>query len=371
MDDLLAIPEPARRLTRITPLLSVGPLGCHLKLESLQRTGSFKLRGAALKLARLSPLERLAGVVAASAGNHGLGVACAARAFGLHARVVVPVGAPRIKREGISQFGAEVLQRGETYDEAERTARALALRRDAIFISPFDDTDIIEGNGIWLAQEILVQRPGLRQIVIPIGGGGLAAGLCTEMAAHGVRVVGVQPRVNCAMMESLRQGRALVEYHGGKTLCEGLEGAVGWRNFRAVRQHIDRIELVEEEQVVGAVVYAFRKLGLVVEASAAVVVAAVLSGQVSTSADTVLIITGGNIDQEVLDAWLAGGGLAPRAPSATPAASDGPAAAAAPPALSDEEAALLASARTPPAVSAPATPANEDPASAKTPPASR
>jgi threonine dehydratase len=115
----------------------------------------------------------------------------------------------------------------------------------------------------------------------------------------------VQPKANCAMAESLRLGKALVEYHGQKTVCEGLEGAVGYRTFRAVRQHVERVELVEEEAVKDAVVFAFRKLGLVVEASAAVGIAAVRTGQLAADASTVLVITGGNIDAELLDGWLA------------------------------------------------------------------
>lgn len=302
---MLRVPDVVRRLCRVTPLVFAPPLGCQLKLESLQRTGSFKLRGAALRLARLPLLDRSAGVIAASAGNHGLGVACAAQAMDIPARVVVPEDAPRIKREGISSFGAEVVRHGASYDEAEHLARQMAQEEDAIFVSPFDDTDVIEGNGAWLAQEILEQRPGIAQVVIPIGGGGLAAGMTAELAAEGVRVVGVQPRANCAMAESLRVGRALVDYRGERTLCEGLEGSVSHRTFRAVRQHIDRIELVEEDQIRDAVVFAFRKLGLVVEASAAVVIAAVRSGQVAVDERTVLVITGGNVDADLLDGWLA------------------------------------------------------------------
>ncbi|MCS6914864.1 MAG: pyridoxal-phosphate dependent enzyme [Myxococcales bacterium] len=308
---MLRIPDVVRRLCRVTPLVFAPPLGCLLKLESLQRTGSFKLRGAALRLARLPLLDRAAGVIAASAGNHGLGLACAAQAMNIPVRVIVPEDAPRIKREGISSFGAEVVRYGASYDEAEQLARQMAQEEEAIFVSPFDDTDVIEGNGAWLAQEILQQRPGITQVVIPIGGGGLAAGMTAELVAEGVRVVGVQPRANCAMAESLRAGRALVDYRGGRTLCEGLAGSVSHRTFRAVRQHIDRIELVEEDQIRDAVVFAFRKLGLVVEASAAVVIAAVRSGQVTVDERTVLLISGGNVDADLLDSWLAGeaGGL--------------------------------------------------------------
>lgn len=302
----MSIPDEARRLCRVTPLVYAGPLGCFLKLESLQATGSFKLRGAAVKLARLAPEARARGVVAASAGNHGLGVARAAAALGIAATVVVSRGAAAVKRAGIARLGAEVIPSTGDYAQAEREAIELARSSGRAFLSPFDDDDVIEGNGAWLAEELLGQHPGLARVVVPVGGGGLCGGLGRVLAPRGVAVIGVQPRVNCAMKESLDGGRALVDYQGGETLCEGLEGAVSVRTFELARAHLSSIVLVDEAEVLAAIAFAWRVLGVVAEPSAAVVVAAALSGRLQAEDDTVLVLTGSNLDDELLDRALAG-----------------------------------------------------------------
>jgi threonine dehydratase len=292
------VPPEARRLVRRTPLVYAPPLGCFLKLESLQATGSFKLRGAALKLARLSAADRARGVVVASAGNHGLGIACAARALGIAATVIVSRGSPQVKRAGIAAYGAEVIvSRGE-YQVAEREARAKATETGRVFVSPFDDDDVIDGNGAWLADEILEQHATLQRVVVPVGGGGMAAGLARALAPRGIQVIGVQPAVNCAMNDSIAQGRALTEYQGGATWCEGLEGAVAERTYEICKQHLARIHLVEERELAPAIALAYR-MGYVVEPSAAVVIAA--APALMAEDDTVLVVTGSNIDQERLD----------------------------------------------------------------------
>lgn len=303
---MVRIPPLAQALCRVTPLIWAAPLGCHLKLESIQRTGSCFLRGAAVKLARMAPLDRAQGIITASAGNHGLGMACAGRALGVAVRVVVPESAPRCKREGISGFGGEIVRHGAGYDDAEKMGRRLAAVRDTLFISPSEDTDLIEGNGGWVGSELLGQCKGLRRVVAPVGCGGLAAGLATELVPEGIEVVGVSPAAHCAMAESLKADRALTEYGGGKTVCEELEGGVGWRSFRTIKRYLPPLLLVEEADIIDAVRYAYRTLGLVVEASAAVVIAAVRKGLIEVDAHTVLLIAAGNVDAEVLRAWLEG-----------------------------------------------------------------
>jgi threonine dehydratase len=313
------IPEEARRLVRVTPLIYAPPLGCYLKLESLQATGSFKLRGAALKLARLPMDERARGVVTASAGNHGLGVALAAKHLGIRATVVVSRGAAAPKKDGIARLGAEIRQSAGDYDQAEREARALAAGRGSLFVSAYDDDDVIDGNGGWLAQELLSQHATLRRVIVPVGGGGLAGGLARELAPRGVQVIGVQPRANCAMHDSLAEGRALTTYTGSPTLCEGLEGAVAQRTYELARAHLDSITLVDEPEVRDAIVFAWRGLALVVEPSAAVVLAAARSGRLmlgpagaaggaerseTIEDDTALVITGSNLDPALLDELL-------------------------------------------------------------------
>jgi threonine dehydratase len=301
----LAIPDEARRLVRRTPLVYAPALGCWLKLESLQATGSFKLRGAALKLARLSAEERARGVVTASAGNHGLGVAYAARALGVPATVIVSRGAAQVKREGIARLGAEVRASTGDYAAAEAEARALAASTGRTFVSPFDDDDVIDGNGAWLAEELAAAHARLGRVVVPVGGGGLAGGLARVLGPRGVAVVGVQPSANRAMHDSLALGRALTTYDGAATLAEGLEGPVAERTFALCRAHIERIVLVGEEELLAAIAFAYRALGLLVEPSAAVVLAAARAGRVELEDDTVLVVTGANVDGALVDRALA------------------------------------------------------------------
>jgi threonine dehydratase len=300
------IPDEARRLCRRTPLVFAPPLGCFLKLESLQPTGAFKLRGAAVKLARLDAAARARGVVTASAGNHGLGVAYAARALGVLATVVVSRGAPLVKRDGIARLGAQVIVSAGDYDAAVTEALALAATHGLAYVPAYDDDDVIDGNGAWLAEELRAQHASLACVVVPVGGGGLSGGLARALA--GVEVIGVQPRANCAMHDSIAQGRALTRYDGGATLCEGLEGAVAERTFDLCRAHLSRIVLTGEDEVRAAVAYAYTRLGLYVEPSAAVVIAAALGGQVPIEDDTVLVITGSNLDPALLDEVLSSSG---------------------------------------------------------------
>ena len=292
---------------RKTPLVFAPPLNCWLKLESLQATGSFKLRGAALKLSRMSESERARGVVTASAGNHGQGVALAASRLGVRATVVVPAMCPQVKRDGMTRYGAELIVEGAGYDEAHRHALALAAERGVPYVSAYDDDDIIEGNGDWLGRELKQQHASMSRVIVPVGGGGLVAGLLRALDA--VEVVGVQPRVNCAMHDSLVEGRALVDYRGGDTICEGLEGATAQRTFDIARAHNLPIALVDDDETLAAVGFAYRALGLVVEPSAAVGLAAARSGRVPTDEDTVIIITGGNIEPSLLDRALALGAV--------------------------------------------------------------
>jgi threonine dehydratase len=303
--------DTAGGLIRQTPLLRAGALRGYpgpvaWKLENLQRTGSFKLRGAAAKLAALSAAERARGVIASSAGNHGAGVALAARELGARAKVVVPRGAPASKQHRIASLGAEVLVRGSCYDEAESAARDLAAREGAIFVSPFDDEIVIEGNGGSLADEIWSQAEDLGLAVCPVGGGGLIGGMARRLAPRGVRIVGVQPENNCAMYESLKQDRALTTYEGKPTLAEGCEGAVSERTYALAAEHVAEISLVSEEAIRRAVAFCFREIGTIVECSAAVAVAGLLEGVVRPPprGATVVVVSGGNIEPDLLDEIL-------------------------------------------------------------------
>jgi len=310
-----AVAERVRRLLRVTPLVPAPSLGRRtgadvwLKLENLQRTGSFKLRGAAARIAALA-LE--AGgpkrVIAASAGNHGLGVALASRTYGVEATVLVSAQTPEVKRAGIAALGAKVEVGGATYDEADAAARRRAADDPGlVFVSAFDDDHVIAGNGGLLAREILAQLPDVQAIVVPVGGGGLAAGIGVEVVPRGIKVVGASAAANCAMRRSLDEGRAFTTYEGGPTLAEGLEGAVSERTFAMARDYFPEIALASEVQIREAVVYAYRTLGILCEASAAPALAVLLDdASMIRGRRTVIVISGGNIEADLLDRLLSG-----------------------------------------------------------------
>jgi threonine dehydratase len=307
-----------RRLARVTPLVPAPELGRRtgadvwLKLENLQRTGSFKLRGAAARVAAVALAQSggAAGqrVIAASAGNHGLGVALAARTFGVEATVLVSAQTPEFKRAGIAAGGAKVEVAGATYDEAEAEAkRRAAADPNAVFVSAFDDDHVIAGNGGLMAREILAQLPDVQCIVVPVGGGGLAGGIGVEVVPRGIKVLGASPEANCAMRRSLDEGRAYTTYHGGPTLAEGLEGAVSERTYAMARDYFPEISLVTELQIREAIVYAYRTLGIICEASAAPAIAALLDdASPIRGRRTVVVVSGGNIEPGLLDQLLSG-----------------------------------------------------------------
>jgi threonine dehydratase len=311
------VAERVRRLIRVTPLVPAPALGRRtgadvwLKLENLQRTGSFKFRGAAARIAALA-LEAAGQtkrrVIAASAGNHGLGVALAARMFGIEATVLVSAQTPDVKRAGIAALGASVEVAGATYDEAELVARRRAAEDPAlVFVSAFDDDHVIAGNGGLLAREILAQLPDVQSIVVPVGGGGLAGGIGVEVVPRGIKLLGASPAANCAMRKSLDEGRAYTTYEGGPTLAEGLEGAVSERTFAMARDYFPDIALASELQIREAIVYAYRTLGIACEASAAPALAVLLDDSTAIRGRrTVVVISGGNIEPDLLDQLLTG-----------------------------------------------------------------
>lgn len=220
---------------------------------------------------------------------------------------MVPRGTPAVKIGRMRALGAELVVDGATYDDSEAIARQLAAERGARFVSPFDDQDVIAGNGGDLAAEILRQRPDVARIVVPVGGGGLIGGLAGALGPRGIDVVGAEPAANCAMHDSLARGAALTEYGGGETCAEGLAGAIAQRTFELVRDRAAGIALVDEAAIRDAVRSCYRELGIVAECSAAVAIAALVTGAIepATSGATVVVVTGGNIDDDQLDAILA------------------------------------------------------------------
>lgn len=295
-------------LVRRTPLVPAPALGegVLLKLENLQRGGSFKLRGAAVRFDALDAAERARGVVVASAGNHGIGAALAGRALGVRVEVLVPASSPDVKRRAIAELGATVRVVGATYDEAEQAARARAAESGMLFVSAFDDPHVIEGNGARLGAELLTQAPGLARVVVPVGGGGMIGGLAQALAPRGIEVIGVQPAVNSAMHDSLARGAALTTYDGGATLAEGCDGAVAERTFGLCRDHGVRVVLVSEAAIRHAIRFAWERLGQQLEPTGAVGLAGLLAGVVAPhAAPTAVVLSGGNVKPELLAELLA------------------------------------------------------------------
>jgi threonine dehydratase len=298
---------------RVTPLVRpAGAAGARLggaalKLESLQRTGSFKLRGAVRAVAALSADQRATGVVAASAGSHGAGMALACARAGVPCTVVVSAAAPMVKRAAIAALGAELLVEGANYDEAEAIARALATRRGAVFVSPFDHDDVIAGNGGDLAAEIAGQVADLSRVIVPVGGGGMAGGLGAALAPRGVSLIGVQPETNCAMYHAIAAGGPVAGYRGGPTVADALAGdEVSERTYQLCARHLESIALVSEASIRAAVAFLYREVGVMAEPSGAVSVAGILAGAVAPAptGTTVAIISGGNLEPDLLDEIL-------------------------------------------------------------------
>jgi len=288
--------------------------GCqvHLKLENLQRTGSFKLRGALWKILSLSAAERARGLVAASAGNHAQGVALAAKLLGARATLVMPEATALNKIRRTQGYGAEVELFGASWDASQARAEELAKERGATLIHPFDDPLVIEGQGT-VGLEILEDLPELDTVVVPIGGGGLAAGLALAIKAAraDVRVVGVQAEGAAAMSESFARGERVVHARP-TTIADGIRvGAPGRRTFELVRAHVDAIVTVSDDEITDAVVQTLEKSKVVAETAGVVGMAALASGKLEVAPDerVCAVVSGGNIDLNQL-ARLIESGLA-------------------------------------------------------------
>ena len=272
-----------------------------LKCENLQRTGSFKPRGAYLRLSRLSEEERAHGVVAASAGNHAQGVALSAQLLGLRAVVYMPEGAPIPKVNATLGYGAEVRFHGQYLDEAIVEAKRYAEESGAVFISPFDHADVVAGQGT-CGLEILEQVPDVRTIVVPTGGGGLLAGIAIAVKAlrPDVEVVGVQAEKAAAFPPSLAAGHP-VALEQMATMADGIAvGRPGDITFAAVVEHVDELLTVSEEALSRAVLTVAERAKLIVEPAGAAAVAAMMVDPTRFQTPAVAVLSGGNIDPLLL-----------------------------------------------------------------------
>lgn len=295
-----------RTMLRRAPRISerVG-LDVWLKLESAQLTGSFKLRGAYNAIASLSAEERARGIVAASAGNHGRGVAFAAQRFGIPATIFAPRTAPRVKVDGMREGGATVDLNAPHYDEAHARAIAFASEHRRTYVDPCVGAPLVAGQGT-VALEILEQLPETRSLIVPVAGAGLLGGIgayLREVAPH-VRIIGAQSETTNAMALSLEAGR-IVDIPVVETLADGLAGGIDAHALDVGRHALDAMVTVSEEDIARAIAMLAREENVVAEGAGAVGVAALLSGAITDAAEPmVVVISGGNIDRETLDRIL-------------------------------------------------------------------
>ena len=309
--DLAAIQAAAGRLKGVAiraPLVPYGPPEdrIYLKAESLQPIGAFKLRGAYAAISSLSAEERERGVITYSSGNHGQGVARAARVLGTKAVVVMPDDAPTIKRDRIAADGAEVVVVGNGSDERQARAEAIAAERGLAIIPPFDDDRIIAGQGT-IGIEILEDLPTTALVVVPVGGGGLASGVATAVKSMrpDVRVIGIEPELSADAKESLERG-SIVRWSAAdasRTIADGTRTqSLGERTFAHLRAHLDRVVTVSEREIAAAVRLAAEGARLVVEPSGALALAAIAYRAeelgMPVDGDVVGVVSGGNVDLE-------------------------------------------------------------------------
>jgi threonine dehydratase len=305
--EVQAAAELLRGVARYTPMESSRPLAqkvggpVYLKCENLQRTGSFKIRGAYTRIARLPPEQRALGVVAASAGNHAQGVAFAASLLGITATVFMPVGASIAKLAATRAYGAHVELVGATLDEALETAIDFGQRTGAVLVHPFDHPDVLRGQGT-VGLEILEQVPDVATVVVAAGGGGLLSGVSAyvKQSRPDVRIVGVQAEQAAAWPRSLDAGRP-IRLRQMSTLADGIAvGEPSALTFAHVHELVDDMTTVSEDQLASATLFMVERAKMVVEPAGVAAVAAIMADSARFSPPVVAVLSGGNIDPLVL-----------------------------------------------------------------------
>ncbi len=306
-DAAVSIAETVEK-TRLIQAPSLSPdsrSSLWLKPECLQVTGSFKIRGAANKIASLDRTARERGIVTASSGNHGRAVACVAGQFGVDAVICMSTHVPPVKVDAIRGYGARVVMTGDSYDGAEAEALKMAREEGMTFVSAFDDPHIIAGQGT-IGLEIVRDLPDLDTVIVPVSGGGLISGVgaAVRFLNPDAKVIGVSMDRAPMMHLSLRAGRP-VEVAEEPTLADALMGSIGVENqytFAMVRDLVDEVVLVSEDQIGRAMVWAMREHGLLVEGGGAVGLAAVMGGAVENMGENVVVVvSGGNVDRSRVD----------------------------------------------------------------------
>ena len=268
----------------------------YLKPENLQKTGSFKIRGAYNKIAKLTEEEKKKGVIASSAGNHAQGVAYAAKRLGIKAVIVMPKHTPLIKVEATRKYGAEVVLHGEVYDDAYKKALELQKENGYVFVHPFNDEDVIEGQGT-IALEILDELPDADIILVPLGGGGLVSGIASaaKLKNPQVKVIGVEPEGAASAIAALEKGK-VVELAEANTIADGTAvKRIGERNFEYIKKYVDDIVTVSDYELMEAFLLLVEKHKLVAENSGILPVAAAKKLNIKGK-KIVAVVSGGNID---------------------------------------------------------------------------
>lgn len=304
IDQIYAARERLRGIARVTPLTPTKALGAniYIKAENLQLTGAFKVRGAYNKLSCLSPEEKQKGVIACSAGNHAQGVALSATKLGIRSVVCMPDSAPISKIHATESYGAEVVLVPGSYDDAAAKANELAQTHGYTFAHPFNDPLVIAGQGT-IGIEILEQLPDVDQVVVPIGGGGLIAGIAMAIKTlkpH-CKVIGVQAAGAPSMYQSLEQ-EEIITLPQVNTIADGIAvKRPGDLTYELCRKYVDKVVVVDDSQIAAAIVALMEDQKTVAEGAGACAIAAVLSGLVDAEQlKTVCVVSGGNVDMTTL-----------------------------------------------------------------------
>ncbi len=284
-------------------LSKIAGFDIHLKLENLQKTGSFKIRGAYNKIANLKSSRKKKGVVTASAGNHAQGVAFVAGRFGIKSTIVMPENASFAKQEATRGYGAELLLNGDTFEESFRYAREIEKRKDAVFIHAFDDKDVIAGQGT-IGLEILDALPSVGTVIVPIGGGGLISGISIAIKEQnpGIKIIGVEAEGASSVSLSVKAGE-IKEIESASTIADGTAvKRVGNITFPLIQRYVDEIVTVEEEEIAAAILLLMERKKIIVEGAGALPLAALLHGKVMIKCNSaVLVLSGGNIDVNIIE----------------------------------------------------------------------
>lgn len=307
LDDIQAAAKLLDGVVERTPIEVSRALGrqtgsnVYFKCENLQRAGSFKVRGAYVRMAKLSPADRDRGVVAASAGNHAQGVAVAAARLGIKARIFMPLGVALPKLAATQSHGAEVVLHGHNVDEALAEAKRYSDETGAVFVHPFDNVDVVAGQGT-IGLELLEQIPDLDTVLMGVGGGGLLAGVAVAIKARAkelgreVRIIGVQAENAAAYPPSLAAD-ALVPLTKVSTIADGIAvGRPGQLPFSIIKELVDDVVTVSEDSLARALIFLLERAKMVVEPAGAVGVAALMDGKIENPGNTAVVLSGGNID---------------------------------------------------------------------------